>query len=50
MKSRLIVVAVCLLVVMSHVAVAQTPRASHASATAEAPFFATRRHQRKPIR
>jgi hypothetical protein len=37
MKSRLIIVAVCLLVVMSHVAVAQTPRASRAIATAESP-------------
>ena len=39
MKFRLIVVVVCLLVVMSHVAAAQTPRASRASATAEPPFL-----------
>ena len=39
MKSRLIVVVVCLLVVMSHVAAAQTPRASRTSATAESPFL-----------
>ena len=39
MKSRLIVVVVCLLVVMSHVAGAQTPRASRTSATAVSPFL-----------
>ena len=39
MKSRLIVVAVCLLVVMTHVMVAQTPRAYHASARAGAPLL-----------
>ena len=39
MKSRLIVVAVCLLVVMSHIAIAQTPRAYRASATTESPFL-----------
>ncbi len=39
MKSRLIVAAVCLLVVMSDVAVAQTPRTSRANATAESPFL-----------
>jgi len=37
MKSRLIVLAVCLLVVMSRVAVAQTPRATRAIAAAEPP-------------
>jgi len=39
MKSQLIVAVVGLLVVMSHVAVAQTPRTSRASATAESPFL-----------
>jgi len=38
MKSRLIVVVVCLLVVMSHVVAAQIPRASRAGATEEPPF------------
>jgi hypothetical protein len=37
MKSRLIVFAVCLLVVMPRAAVAQTPRATRASAAAEPP-------------
>jgi hypothetical protein len=37
MKSRLIVVAVCLLAVMPRVAVAQTPRATQATAAAEPP-------------
>jgi hypothetical protein len=37
MKPRLIVVAICLLVVMTHVAVAQTPRATRAIAAAEPP-------------
>jgi hypothetical protein len=37
MKSRLIVFAVCLLVVMPRVAVAQTPRVTRASAAAEPP-------------
>ena len=50
MKFRLIVVVVCLLVVMSHVAAAQTPRASRASATVELPLLPARRHHRKPIR
>jgi hypothetical protein len=39
MKSRLIVSVVCLLVVMSHAAVAQTSRASRASARAQSPFL-----------
>ena len=37
MKSRLIVLAVCLLVVMPHVAVAQTPRTTRAIAAVEPP-------------
>jgi hypothetical protein len=37
MKSQLLVVAVCLLVVMPRVAIAQTRRATQASATAEPP-------------
>jgi len=37
MKSRLIVVAVCLLALMPRVAVAQTPRATRAGAAAEPP-------------
>ena len=39
MNSRLIVVVLCLLVVMSHVAAAQTLRASRASATGKSPFL-----------
>ena len=49
MKSRLIVVAVCLLVVMSHVAVAQTPRVNHEVQGRSRPSCHHRRH-REPFR
>src|SRR5438128_1963927 len=41
MKSRLIVVAACLLAVMPNVAVAQKPRVTRASAAAEPPVLPT---------